>query len=79
VFFTFHQKTGDRIFSIIVLKPKYERGLKESVQILGARLQECRELSSRQRMGMEKFKSMAGPNWKESRYIYVISGLQASL
>ena len=53
--------------------------LKKCVQILGTRLQECRELPCRQRMGMEKFKSMAGPNWKESRYVYVISGLQASL
>jgi hypothetical protein len=30
-------------------------------------------------MGMDKFKKMAGSSWRESRYIYVISGLQASL
>ena len=61
------------------MKERLLNRLKECVQILGTRLQECRELSCRQRMGMEKFKSMAGPNWKESCYVYVISGLQASL
>lgn len=50
-----------------------------AVTVVGFRLKESRELAFRQRFGMEKFKAMAGPAWRDSRYVYVISSLQASL
>lgn len=34
---------------------------------------------SRQQFGLNKFMAIAGNNWRESRYVHVISGLQASL
>lgn len=34
---------------------------------------------SRQQFGLNNFMAIAGNNWRESRYVYVISGLQASL
>lgn len=49
------------------------------VQTISSRLQDTRDLVVRQTFGLNKFKGMGGDNWKESRYVYVISGLQASL
>lgn len=43
------------------------------------RIQESRLLMSRQQFGLNKFMAIAGNNWRESRYVHVISGLQASL
>lgn len=49
------------------------------LQTISSRLQDTRDLVVRQTFGLNKFKGMGGDNWKESRYVYVISGLQASL
>jgi hypothetical protein len=47
--------------------------------IVSKRLKECKELALRQKLGLEKFKTMGGERWKESKYVYVISALQASI
>ena len=47
--------------------------------IVSKRLKECKELALRQKLGLEKFKTMDGERWKESKYVYVISALQASI
>ena len=53
--------------------------LKNVVSLLSNTIKEGRQLVLKQVFGLNKFKGMAGENWKESRYVYVISGLQASL
>ena len=47
--------------------------------VVSKRLKECKELALRQKLGLEKFKTMDGERWKESKYVYVISALQASI
>ena len=46
---------------------------------MSARIQDSRNLISKQKFGLNKFITLAGENWRDSRYVYVISGLQASL
>ena len=51
--------------------------LKNVVTLLSNTIKEGKQLALKQAFGLKKFKRMAGENWKESRYVYVISGLQA--
>ena len=53
--------------------------LKECNTIISKRLQEARQLKKNQEFGLCRFKTLGGEKWKESKYIYAISGLQASL
>lgn len=53
--------------------------MKSVIKTLSFRIQESRLLMSRQQFGLNKFMAIAGNNWRESRYVHVISGLQASL
>ena len=53
--------------------------LKECNAIISKGLKEARELKKNQEFGLSRFKALGGEKWKESKYIYVISGLQASL
>ena len=53
--------------------------LKQCNTIISKRLQEARELKKNQEFGLSRFKTLGGEKWKESKYVYAISGLQASL
>ena len=53
--------------------------LKECCTVISTRLKESRELKKNQEYGLSHFKSLGGENWKESKYVYAISGLQASI
>jgi hypothetical protein len=59
--------------------PEIVPKLNSTVNTISLRLAETRDLAVRQTFGLNKFKRMGGDNWKDSRYVYVISGLQASL
>ena len=49
---------------------------KNVVSLLSNTIKEGRQLALKQACGLKKLKGMAGENWKQSRYVYVISGLQ---
>jgi hypothetical protein len=49
------------------------------IKALSNRIQESRSLMSKQQFSLKKFMNIAGDDWRESRYVYVISALQASL
>lgn len=53
--------------------------LKTAIERISTRLADTRDLAVKQTFGLNKFKGMGGDNWKDTRYVYVISGLQASL
>ena len=53
--------------------------IRSVVKTISKRLSETRDLAVKQTFGLNKFKGMGGESWKDSRYVYVISGLQASL
>lgn len=52
------------------------RGL---IFLLTLRLKEGRHLKKKQEFGLEKLKERAGSEWKTSKYVYAISGIQAFL
>ena len=72
---------SDLPLSDIKVNDKIQMGneIERAVAVVSSRLKDSRELSFRQELGMNKFRAMAGPSWRDSRYVYVISGLQASL
>ena len=53
--------------------------LRALIYLLTVRLKEVRDLKNKQEFGLEKLKERAGSLWKESKYIYAISGIQAFL
>jgi hypothetical protein len=60
-------------------KPDLAAKLRESVTMIGKRIQEARDLKSRQEFGLNKFVALGGEKWRESKYIYAISALHTSL
>lgn len=46
---------------------------------LTLRIKEARDIKAKQEYGLEKLKERAGPEWKSSKYVYAISGIQAFL
>lgn len=84
-----HEKEKETLDSLIGLLNLNDRSMKlisemtstmkSVIKTLSFRIQERRLLMSRQQFGLNKFMAIAGNNWRESRYVYVISGLQASL
>lgn len=84
-----HEKEKETLDSLIGLLNLNDRSMKlisemtstmkSVIQTLSFRIQESRLLMSRQQFGLNKCMAIAGNNWRESRYVYVISGLQASL
>jgi hypothetical protein len=60
-------------------KTELSEKVQNAIQVVGERAKECKELAIRQKMGLVKFKSMAGENWRDSKFVFVISELQASL
>ena len=61
------------------LKESLSTPMKSIIEKISARIKESRNLIFKQTLGLNKFINIAGENWRESRYVYVISGLQASL
>ena len=53
--------------------------LRALIYLLTVRLKKVRDLKTKQEFGLEKLKERAGSLWKESKYIYAISGIQAFL
>lgn len=51
----------------------------DSIKSISKRIKDGRELQYKQEFGLQKFKTMGGEKWRESKYVYVISSLQASL
>ena len=60
-------------------KVELSRKLKDVILLLSNRMKECRELKFRQEYGLQKFMSLGGSDWRNSKYIYAISSLQASI
>ena len=60
-------------------QPIISTRLKECCSVISGRLKDSRELKTRQEYGLSHFKSLGGEKWKESKYVYAISGLQASI
>ncbi|KAK3085496.1 hypothetical protein FSP39_004241 [Pinctada imbricata] len=58
---------------------KSPNGLQNIILILSTRIQKCRDLKNRQEYGLQKFLNLGGTNWRDSKYVYAISSLQASL
>jgi hypothetical protein len=46
--------------------------LQQEVVMVGSKLNDSRELAFRQKLSMSKFKVIAGPSWRDSKYVYVI-------
>ena len=53
--------------------------LRNLVHILTLRLKELRESKVSREMAIAKFKKMAGPDWRKSNFLHVISGLETAL
>ena len=64
--------TNDQLFSFVEM-------VRALVFLLTVRLKEGRTLKSKQEYGLEKLKERAGPDWKKSKYLFAISGVQAFL
>ena len=47
--------------------------------LLTVRIEDGRALKSKQEYGLEKLKERAGPDWKMSKFVFAISGVQAFL
>ena len=60
-------------------KPALKTMFHSAIKTVGSRIKDGREMQFKQKLGLNKFKSMAGERWQDSRYVYVISSLQASL
>lgn len=84
-----------RMWKGIKRQPEYYRGVKLSSEsdnnhlckekimktslVVSKRPKECKERALWQKIGLEKLKTMGGERWKESKYVYVIGALQASV
>ena len=55
----------------------YEK-LCHTVKMLSCRLKDLRELDVRLNNALIKFRKLAGDNWRNSKYVFVISSIQAS-
>ena len=53
--------------------------LLDSIKSTSIRIRDGRELQFKQKFALQKFKTMGGEKWRDSKYVYVISSLQASL
>ncbi|KAK7092212.1 hypothetical protein V1264_008000 [Littorina saxatilis] len=64
---------------------KCERGtltykeVQNAVQVVSTRIRELREMACLKEQGVIKFKSLGHPDWRTSKYVFVISSLQSSL
>ena len=61
------------------VKEEVNRLLKEINIILSIRIKELRESKVSREMALVKFKKLCGADWRNSKYVYVISSLETSL
>ena len=62
----------DKIFSFVGM-------IRALIFLLTFRIKDCRTLKSKQEYGLEKLRERSGPDWKSSKYVFAISGVQAFL
>lgn len=55
-----------------------KQNLVDSIKSISKRIKNGRELQYKQEFGLQKFKTMGGEKWRDSKYVYVISSLYAS-
>lgn len=55
-----------------------KQNLVDSIKSISKRIKNGRELQYKQKFGLQKFKTMGGEKWRDSKYVYVISSLYAS-
>lgn len=55
-----------------------KQNLVDSIKSISKRIKNERELQYKQEFGLQKFKTMGGEKWRDSKYVYVISSLYAS-
>lgn len=58
---------------------KWGKNLVDSIKSISKRIKDGRELQYKQEFGLQKFKTMGGEKWRDSKYVYVMSSLQTSL
>ena len=59
------------------VKANLHSKMKMLITILFHRIKDARNLQVKQLYGLEKLKERAGPEWKTSKYVFAISGIQA--
>ena len=51
--------------------------MKKVVLTLSCRIRDLRNIQLKQEMALEKFKKLAGEDWRKSKYIWAISSVKA--
>jgi hypothetical protein len=53
--------------------------LLSALRMISLRIKDLRHTECTKKASLKKLKDLGGPDWRQSKYVYVISGLQASL